>query len=64
MNLSIKELNDLYYCVGRVRMDEGVNFMSNEELDRLSDRIWDEIVKLNNEVEERNKIMNEMEDIM
>jgi hypothetical protein len=64
MNLSIKELNDLYYCVGRVRMDEGVKFMSNEELDRLSDRIWDEIVKLNNEVEERNKIMNEMEDIM
>jgi len=47
MNLSIKELNDLYYCVGRVRMDEGVKFMSNEELDRLSDRIWDEIVKLN-----------------
>ena len=47
MKLSIKELNDLYYCVGRVRMDEGVKFMSNEELDRLSDRIWDEIVKLN-----------------
>jgi hypothetical protein len=64
MNLSIKELNDLYYCVGRLRIDEGVKFMSNEELDRLSDRIWDEIVKLNNEVEERNKIMNEMEDIM
>jgi hypothetical protein len=52
MNLSIKELNDLYYCVGRVRMDEGVKFMSNEELDKLSDRIWDEIVKLN-EVEDK-----------
>jgi len=51
MNLSIKELNDLYYCVGRVRMDEGVKFMSNKELDRLSDRIWDEIVKINNEAE-------------
>jgi hypothetical protein len=32
-------------------MDEGVKFMSNEELDRLSDRIWDEIVKINNEAE-------------
>jgi hypothetical protein len=64
MNLSIKELNDLYYCVGRVRMDEGVKFMSNEELDRLSDRIWDEIVRVNNKEEERNKIINEMEDIM
>jgi hypothetical protein len=51
MNLSIKELNDLYYCVGKVRMYEGVKFMSNEELDRLSDRIWDEIEKINNEAE-------------
>jgi hypothetical protein len=40
MSLSIKELNDLYYCVGKVRMDEGVKFMSNEELDELSDKIW------------------------
>jgi hypothetical protein len=64
MNLSIKELNDLFYCVGKVRMYEGVKFMSNEELDKLSDKIWDEIVKVNNEEEERNKIINEMEDIM
>jgi hypothetical protein len=49
MNLSIKELNDLYYCVGKVRMYEGVKFMSNEELDELSDKIWKEIVKVNNE---------------
>jgi hypothetical protein len=32
-------------------MYEGAKFMSNEELDRLSDRIWDEIVKINNEAE-------------
>jgi hypothetical protein len=32
-------------------MDEGVKFMSNEELDKLSDRIWDEIEKINNEAE-------------
>jgi hypothetical protein len=49
MNLSIKELNDLYYCVGKVRMYEGVKFMSNEELDELSDKIWKEIVKVNSE---------------
>lgn len=53
MNLSIKELNDLFYCVGKVRMDEGVKFMSNEELDELSDRIWEmileEVDKINSE---------------
>ena len=65
MNLSIKELNDLYYCVGMMRIsDKEVKMVSNEELEKLSDKIWNEIVRVNNEEEERNKIINEMEDIM
>jgi hypothetical protein len=65
MNLSIKELNDLYYCVGMMRIsDKEVKMVSNEELEKLSDKIWNEIVRLNNEEEERNEIINEMEDIM
>jgi hypothetical protein len=51
MNLSIKELNDLYYCVGMMRIKEDVKMISNEELEKLSDKIWDEIVKVNNEDE-------------
>jgi hypothetical protein len=51
MNLSIKELNDLYYCVGMMRIKEDVKMISNEELEKLSDKIWEEIVRVNNEDE-------------
>jgi hypothetical protein len=51
MNLSIKELNDLYYCVGMMRIKEDVKMISNEELEKLSDKIWDEIVRVNDEDE-------------
>jgi hypothetical protein len=65
MNLSIKELNDLYYCVGMMRLsDKEVKMISDDEVNKLSDKIWNEIVRVNNEEEERNEIINEMEDIM
>jgi hypothetical protein len=51
MNLSIKELNDLYYCVGMMRISDKVKMISDDEVNKLSDKIWDEIVRLNNEVE-------------
>ena len=52
MNLSIKELNDLYYCVGMMRLsDKEVKMISNDELEKLSDKLWGEIVRLNNEAE-------------
>jgi len=51
MNLSIKELNDLYYCVGKVRFIEGVKMISNEVLDELGEKLWDEIVRVNDEDE-------------
>ena len=51
MNLSIKELNDLYYCVGMMRIRENVKMISNEELEKLSDKIWNEIVRVNNKEE-------------
>jgi len=51
MNLSIKELNDLYYCVGMMRIRENVKMISNEELDELNNKIWEEIKRINNEDE-------------
>jgi hypothetical protein len=64
MNLSIKELNDLYYCVGMMMISDKVKMISDDEVNKLSDKIWNEIVRLNNKEEERNEIINEMEDIM
>jgi hypothetical protein len=52
MNLSIKELNDLYYCVGMMRLsNKEVKMISDDELEKMSDKLWGEIVRLNNEVE-------------
>jgi hypothetical protein len=42
MNLSLKELNDLYYCVGSLRLREN-KLLSNEVLDDLSDKIMNRI---------------------
>jgi hypothetical protein len=42
MNLSLKELNDLYYCVGSLRLKE-YKLLSNEVLDDLSNKIMDRI---------------------
>ena len=42
MNLSLKELNNLYYCVGSLRLREN-KLLSNEVLDELSDKIMDRI---------------------
>jgi hypothetical protein len=50
MNLSLKELNDLYYCVGSLRLKEH-KLLSNEVLDQLSDKIMNQI-ELLIEVEE------------
>ena len=43
MNLSLKELNDLYYCVGLVRLNNDVKMISNDELDALLNKLGDEI---------------------
>ena len=51
MNLSLKELNDLYYCIGMMRNSDKVKMISNEELEKLSDKIWDEIFRINNKEE-------------
>jgi len=45
MNLSIKELNDLYYCIGSLRLREN-KLLSNEVLDELSNKIMDRIEML------------------
>jgi hypothetical protein len=42
MELNLKELNDLYYCVGSLRLREN-KLLSNEVLDELSNKIMDRI---------------------
>jgi len=42
IELSLKELNDLYYCVGSLRLREN-KLLSNEVLDDLSNKIMDRI---------------------
>jgi len=42
IELSLKELNDLYYCVGSLRLREN-KLLSNEVLDKLSEKIMDKI---------------------
>ncbi len=43
MNLSLKELNDLYYCVCKVKMLNEVKMIENEVLSKLIKRLSDEI---------------------
>lgn len=45
MNLSLKELNDLCYCVGKVIMMKD-KLISDEVLEELSDKLIEEIVKI------------------
>jgi hypothetical protein len=43
MNLDLKELNDLYYCVCKVKMLNEVKMIENEVLSKLIKRLSDEI---------------------
>jgi hypothetical protein len=55
MNLSLKELNDLYYCVGKMRWySEGSKMISNEECELLLDKLRNEIDKIVKEDESLN----------
>jgi hypothetical protein len=42
VELSLKELNDLYYCIGSLRLREN-KLLSNEVLDDLSKKIMKNI---------------------
>ena len=42
VELSLKELNDLYYCVGSLRLRES-KLLSDEVLDKMSEKIMKNI---------------------
>jgi hypothetical protein len=45
MNLSLKEINDLYYCVGKViKLDD--KLISGDVLEELLDKLNDEIIRV------------------
>ena len=48
IEFSLKELNDLYYCVGKVRSLE-FKMIEDKELDELFEKIDNEIERINKE---------------
>jgi len=46
LELNIKELNDLYYCLGKVMMLD-YKMIENNNIEELMNKIRDEIVRQN-----------------
>ena len=49
MELTLQELNDLYYCLGRVKR-VSMKMIDNDTLDKLMDKIRGEIEKKEDEI--------------
>jgi len=48
MKLSLKELNEVYYCISKVRrMSDEMKLIENKELDKLIEKLSNEIYKIN-----------------
>lgn len=48
MEFTLKELNDLYYCLGKTEFAE-VKLIRDEEINKLMDKI---LVEINNKINE------------
>ena len=46
MNLSLKELNDLYYCIGKTIKSTETKLITDAELEVLLDKVNDEIMRI------------------
>ena len=48
MKLSLKELNEVYYCISKVRrMSDEMKLIENKELDKLIEKLSNEIYRIN-----------------
>ena len=45
MNLSLSDLNDLYYCVGKVKSIDSVKMIENERCEELLEKLIELINK-------------------
>ena len=43
MQLTLKELNEIYYCLGKTLQAEGINFANKDLVNQIADKIRDEI---------------------
>ena len=43
MNLTLKELNEIYYCLSKVLDSNEPNLADKESIAKLKTKIWDEI---------------------
>jgi hypothetical protein len=43
MKLTLKELNEIYYCLGKTLQAEGINFANKDLINQIADKIRDEM---------------------
>ncbi len=43
MQLTLKELNEIYYCLGKTLQAEGINFANKDLINQIADKIRDEM---------------------
>jgi len=39
-HFTIEELNDIYYCLGRVKRDNDIKLIDNKQIDKIMDKIF------------------------
>ena len=45
VELTVKELNEIYYCLGHTLDSDESTMVRREVAEQLRDKIWDELVK-------------------
>ena len=53
MNLSLSDLNDLYYCVGKVKSIDDVKMIENERCEELLEKLIELINKMYTNVKQQ-----------
>jgi len=43
MKLTLQELNEIYYCLGKTLQAEGINFANKDLINKIADKIRDEM---------------------
>jgi hypothetical protein len=43
MELTLQELNEIYYCLGKTLHAEGINFANKDLVNQIADKVRDEI---------------------
>jgi len=43
MQLTLKELNEIYYCLGKTLQADGINFANKDLVNKIADKIRDEM---------------------